>query len=71
MTIVLTDDEGELLATVLRQLVVRDRTGEVGIAHGAERFVGTSMCLRKPERRALDRVAEKLGLADGVRVDER
>ena len=68
MQVVLTAQEAEILALVLRKFVVRDRTGEVGIVHGADRFIGTSLCLRKPDRTKLDSAARKLGLSSGLVV---
>ena len=71
MQVVLTAEEAEALAQVLRELVVKDRTGELGVVHGADRFVGTGLCLRKPDRAQLDRVARKLGLNAGFPTDSR
>ncbi|HEY8668315.1 MAG TPA: hypothetical protein VIL86_16820 [Tepidisphaeraceae bacterium] len=58
----LNDDEISALRTVLSQLVIRERTGEVGILHGLDRFVSTNVCLKKPQRAALDSALRKLGL---------
>jgi hypothetical protein len=62
----LTADEAAVLTTVLATLVVRPRTGEIGMVHGAERFVSTHISLKKVERDALDRAARKLGLTNGI-----
>ena len=58
----LTSIETEVVRQVLQALVIRDRTGEVGLAHGLDRFVRSSLILRRPEREALDQVATKVGL---------
>jgi hypothetical protein len=50
----LTAEEAEVLREVLGTLAVRGRTGEVGVVHGADRFVSTQHVLRKPARSALD-----------------
>jgi len=63
----LSPDELALLRAVLGQIVVRRRTGEVGILHGLERFVSTNLCLKKKDQAVLDTAAAKLGLASGVR----
>ena len=63
----LTDDEVSILRIALANIAVRVRTGELGIVHGADRFVSTNACLRKPDREALNRLAVKLGLSGGVR----
>jgi hypothetical protein len=62
----LTADEAQVLRGVLSALVIRTRTGELGIVHGAERFVSTQRTLKKAERDALDAAARKLGLS-GIR----
>ena len=64
----LTKEEATALATALKQLVIRDRTGELGVLHGMDRFVTTNCCLKKTDRSALDSAARKLGLANGVPV---
>ena len=64
----LLDSEIDALRLVLRSLSVRDRTGEIGIMHGADRFVSTKVCLKKADRQALNRAAQKLGLSKGVSV---
>jgi hypothetical protein len=57
----LTTAEAAVLRTVLGALIVKGRTGELGMLHGADRFVSTQQILRKPEREALDAIARKLG----------
>lgn len=58
--------ETEMLRTILIQLKIKKRTGEIGILHGANRFVGTNLCFRKEELRMLDSIATKVGLATGL-----
>jgi hypothetical protein len=59
----LTAAEADVLRTVLGTLLVKGRTGELGVLHGADRFVSTQQILRKPDREALDAIARKVGLA--------
>lgn len=66
----LTSDEIEALKLVLGAIRIRSRTGELGIAHGADRFVSTNICLRKPQRDALNSAFAKLGLPNGPRESE-
>jgi hypothetical protein len=58
----LTAEEAQALRTVLCAMVVKRRTGELGIIHGAERFVSTHRMLKQADRDALDGAARKLGL---------
>ena len=57
----LTPEESAVLRAVLSKLSVRERTGEVGIIHGADRFVSTQLILKKSEREKLTAAALKLG----------
>lgn len=63
----LTAEEAGILRVALANLAVRARTGELGIIHGADRFVSTNTCLKKRHREVLNRLAVKLGLATGIR----
>ena len=51
----LKDDEVQALKAVLGRIVIRSRTGEVGIMHGMERFVSTQLCMKKQQLDALSR----------------
>jgi len=62
----LTHDQAQAVRTVLSFLVVRDRTGELGLLHGADRFVSNQRIFKKPEREVLNSLAKKLGLLAGV-----
>jgi F0F1-type ATP synthase epsilon subunit len=62
----LTAEEAQALRAAVSALVIKTRTGELGIMHGADRFVSTQLIYRKEDRRALDAAARKLGLG-GVR----
>ena len=59
-----TEDESELLKAVLSEFVVRGRTGEVGILHGADRFISTHICLKKKQRETLKSAYKKLGISN-------
>ena len=63
----LTNDEVEVLRLLLGAIHIRARTGELGIAHGADRFVSTNICVRKPQKEALSLAFAKLGLPNGPR----
>ena len=63
----LSPDEAQALRVALSTLVIRDRTGELGVLHGMERFVSTQRTFAKAERAALDTAARKLGLS-GMRL---
>jgi hypothetical protein len=43
----LTAEQAEMVRAALALFVVRDRTGELGIMHGADRFVSTNRSFRK------------------------
>ena len=58
----LTEEEAQALRAALATLVVRRRTGELGVMHGADRFVSTQRIFKKQDRQALDAAARKLGL---------
>lgn len=63
----LTAAETDVLRMVLQTIVVRSRTGELGLEHGLDRFVGSTLMMRRPERDALEQVAKKVGLS-GLRT---
>jgi hypothetical protein len=58
----LTAEEAEAVRAALSLLVVKSRTGELGIMHGADRFVSTNRTFRKKDREMLDTAVRKLGL---------
>ena len=62
----LTPEEAQALRAALGRFAIRARTGELGIVHGADRFVSTQLCLRKPDKEALNSVAAKLGIRSGI-----
>ena len=66
MNVILRQEEANAVADALRQLVICDRTGELGIRHGMDRFVATAVILKKPEREQLNAAARKIGLAGGI-----
>jgi hypothetical protein len=59
----LTQEEVAVVRAVLSRVVIRERTGEIGILHGADRFVSSQLLLKAKERKALRAVASKMGLA--------
>ena len=63
MTGKLTSDEAQAIKAILSQIVIRGRTGEVGIMHGADRFVSTNLCLRKYQIEILQSAAKAVGLS--------
>jgi hypothetical protein len=62
----LTAQEAAVLAALLRKIVVRDRTGDVGVVHGMDRFVAAELILKKRERADLDTVTRKLGIGAAI-----
>ena len=68
MNVILTSEQAAAVASALRELAIRSRTGELGVLHGMDRFVATGCPLKKEQRATLDEAARKLGLTDGVRV---
>ena len=63
----LSSEELQILRAALAPLVVKIRTGELGILHGMERFVSTQVILKKKDLDVLDSAAKKLGLGDGIK----
>jgi hypothetical protein len=51
----------------MASLVVKSRTGELGILHGIERFVSAQVILNKKDLDILDSMAKKMGLSAGVK----
>ncbi len=62
----ITDDETQALRAMLSVLVLQDRTGALGLLHGADRFVSSQRTFTKPERAVIQSVAKKLGLSSGL-----
>lgn len=58
----LTSDEVAVLRAAVSKLCIRGRTGELGIVHGADRFVSTQLILKKQDRTVLNAIANKVGL---------
>jgi F0F1-type ATP synthase epsilon subunit len=54
MEIKITSDEIEVLRKVLHNVVIKSRTGEIGIMHGAERFVSTNNTFKKEEIKSIE-----------------
>ncbi|MCE7991530.1 MAG: hypothetical protein HEP71_06095 [Roseivirga sp.] len=66
----LDQQETDILRAVLAQLKIKKRTGELGVSHGANRFVSTNLSLRKSELQLIDKIATKVGIVGGLdRVD--
>lgn len=68
MDVKLTDEEVKALRAAIGTLVVKGRTGELGITAGMERFVSTGRVLKKSDRETLNAAAKKLGLSSGLSV---
>ena len=58
-----------MLRLILSKVGVEKRTGQIGIEHGAERFVSTQVVLKKDGRVLLDKLARKVGLPGVTLVD--
>ena len=59
--VILNGEEVEALRVILSKLVIRERSGEIGITHGMDRFVSTQLSLRKDEKKLVAGVYRKLG----------
>ncbi len=70
MEITLSSEEIEILKIALSKLVVKNRTGEIGILHGLDRFTSTHICLKKKERENLDALMKKVGIPKGLKIIE-
>ncbi|MEM7402260.1 MAG: hypothetical protein AAF304_09965 [Pseudomonadota bacterium] len=60
--IILNSDESQILGRVLSHLVLKARTGEIGIFHGMDRFVSTQDCLKKKDVENLESALAKIGI---------
>lgn len=58
----LTPEETIVLKAILAKLAIKNRTGEIGIMHGMDRFVSSQLILKKPEQELLTSIGKKLGL---------
>jgi hypothetical protein len=67
MEIKLSKEEASILREVLAHMKIRNRTGELGILHGMERFVSTNVTLKKQHLELLDSAAKRLGLSNGIK----
>jgi hypothetical protein len=63
MEIKISDNELGVLRKILNNLVIKSRTGEIRIIHGADRFVSTNNILKKEEIEILEKVFNKTGLS--------
>lgn len=63
MEIKISDNELGVLRKILNNIVIKSRTGEIGILHGADRFVSTNSILKKEDIETLDKVFNKAGLS--------
>ncbi len=68
MEMKLTEDEKEVLKWILEEIVVEDRTGAIGMIHGADRFISMPFTMKKPARVVLNSIYRKLGISDGVKT---
>jgi hypothetical protein len=59
----LSAEEANELRSLLSVIVLRERTGEIGVLHGLDRFVSTQVCKKKKEIEALDALAQRCGLS--------
>jgi hypothetical protein len=66
MEVKLNDQEIEILNSLLKQVIIRKGTGELGITHGLNRFVSTNVRYNKKHIATLDQIAKKIGLSSGV-----
>jgi len=62
MDIKLTEDEIAAVRAVLSQVVMQERSGQIGIMHGANRFVTMNVSLKKHGQGVLAAAYKKLGV---------
>ncbi|MDQ6988205.1 MAG: hypothetical protein Q9M25_10415 [Mariprofundaceae bacterium] len=55
-----------VLRATLARLVIRKRSGEIGLLHGMDRFVSTNLWLSKADRTMLAQACKKLALGGGI-----
>lgn len=67
MEVKFTGDETEILKLVLSEVVIQDRTGQVGTMHGAYRFISFHIALKKQGRNILNSVYRKIGISNGAK----
>ncbi len=63
----LSSDELQILRTIMANLVIKSRTGELGICHGMSRFVSAQVILKKKELEVIDSLCKKIGLSNGIK----
>ena len=63
----ITSDELQVLRTILSLLVIKSRTGELGICHGMDRFVSSQIILKKKDLELLDSLSKRVGLNNGIK----
>lgn len=63
----LSSEELQLLRMIISPLVIKSRTGELGISHGMDRFVSSQVILKKKDLELLDSLAKKVGLGNGIK----
>lgn len=64
----LSSEEVEILKLILSKLVIKNRTGELGILYGLDRFISTQICLKKKDREILNTLIKKAGIINEVKT---
>ena len=69
MDIKISESEKEILKIVLSQIIIKKRTGELGVVHGIDRFVSSNISLKKDGIETLDQLAKKFGIGEIRKYD--
>lgn len=66
----LRPEEVDALRVVLQAITVSQPSGEIGVVHGADRFVSSRFGLSVSGVDGLDRLAKKLDVPGGLRITQ-
>jgi len=67
MELKINDEEISLLRSILSQMAIQDHSSVLGFMHGLDRFVSLNLPLKKKQKDALNLLANKIGLAAGIK----
>ncbi|WP_394751090.1 hypothetical protein [Spongiimicrobium salis] len=59
----LDTEEKQLIERLLSIIAIKSRTGEIGVVHGADRFVSSQLILKKADFQKLESGIKKMGIS--------